>query len=176
MGNRNSSAQSNEALSPETKAAVADNVSGIFLSEGLQKSMVSDFQSEVLKEEWKSRQKFVLAKSNQRIVADEQRKQELEKKLSVWKEQDTRVHERLDERLDELKTQFSETELEIRHDASRIQSKIGQGPKTGKGNECIDQRVNLSSCFKSGIKNNPLVCDPFLDALENCVQKAITSN
>jgi hypothetical protein len=91
--------------------------------------MVSDFQSEILKEEWESRQKFVLAKSNQRILAEEQRKQDLEKKLSAWKEQDTRVHERLDERLDELKTQFSEAEVEVRHDASRIQSKIGQGPK-----------------------------------------------
>lgn len=184
MGNRSSSAKQSVGTTASASGVVdpsndngieevAADTSGVFLSQDLQKKVIHDFQSVVLKEEWEKRQKSILAQNNKRVMAAEKRKADLEQKLEAWRNHDKKLHEKLDTKIDELNSRFADSAVELKYDTDRLEKKIGQGPKFGTGNACLNARADLANCYKNSA--DPLACDEFIEALERCVKKTVLS-
>mmetsp|Transcript_13694 Transcript_13694/g.28198 ORF Transcript_13694/g.28198 Transcript_13694/m.28198 type:complete len:178 (-) Transcript_13694:206-739(-) len=176
MGNRASSQKQPEAGTADARNddQSATEESGVYLSKDFQEKVLKDFQSKVLKEEWESRQRNIMIASNERIARDEQRKAELDQKLEVWKDHNTNVHAQLDSKVDSLKARFTDLEVELRYDVSRLEStSLGLGPKFGRGEACVSARADLAACLKE--TDDFMKCDRFIDILEHCTKKTVMS-
>lgn len=171
MGN---SASARVADGEQHVEVTATEDSVVYLSEDLQAKIVGDFQSKNLKDEWESRQRSILAASNERVARDEQRRAELDQKLGVWRSQNESTQSQLDTKIDGLNSRFADLSVEIQHDASRIERKIGANPKFGRGDICLNARAQVSACLKEC--DNIRKCDGFVDILENCAKKAVTNH
>lgn len=87
----------------------------------LKDKILQDFQSTVLKEEWEKRQKFLLAKNNQRRLDDYQFQEALKERMAVVRQQQASIQSQLDEKTQALQARFADVSIGAQHDAERLE-------------------------------------------------------
>jgi len=83
--------------------------------------ILQDFQSTVLKEEWEKRQKYLMAKNNQRRMEDFQFQEALKERMAAVRQQQTAVNAQLDEKAEALQARFANVSVALQHDADRLE-------------------------------------------------------
>mmetsp|Transcript_22604 Transcript_22604/g.31562 ORF Transcript_22604/g.31562 Transcript_22604/m.31562 type:complete len:167 (+) Transcript_22604:127-627(+) len=163
MGNRGSKTTADESSG-----------SGTSLSPGLQSKVVEDFQSTVLKEEWEKRQKYLLARGNERKINELQRQEHLEQQMEAFQEQNAKVQEQLDAQMDTSKARFADMIVEMQHDAKRLEDTYVHGSnKNQKQQPCTFERANLTVCLKNTESSSPSACDELMEAMDRCVKRSL---
>jgi len=79
----------------------------------------------------------------------------------------------LDDRVDALNAKFSDLQAAVRYDVGKLENKVGNVPKFGKGDQCLDVRGALVRCYKEQEKGDVRKCDGIMDAMERCVKQAV---
>ena len=95
---------------------------------------MKDFQSKILREEWEERQKQILLQANDRIFHEEKKRKDMEERYTKWKEANEAKHASLDEKINNLKSSFRDTEFALKYDLNALQEKMGSGPKVRSWN------------------------------------------
>mmetsp|Transcript_16759 Transcript_16759/g.23662 ORF Transcript_16759/g.23662 Transcript_16759/m.23662 type:complete len:172 (-) Transcript_16759:188-703(-) len=168
MGNKASTSATEESLE-------SSSGSGTSLSPGLQTKVIEDFQSTVLKEEWEKRQKYVLARGNERKIKELQRQEQLEQQMTAFQEQNKKVQDQLDNKIDATKAQFVDTMVEMQHDAKRLEDTYtSKNKKFQQEQPCTFERANLTVCLNGSSKGtSPTQCDDLMEAMDRCVKRSL---
>lgn len=81
------------------------------------------------------------------------------------------VHDKLDERMNDVKSKLASLEVEVSHDVDRLAKKFQGGSNSER--VCLDDRVKLSQCFNA--LGDSRECEVFAKKLEKCVTGAMAS-
>lgn len=130
--------------------------------------VLQDFQSKVLKGEWEKRQKYMMARGNQRRIEDLKREEALKEHMENFRAQNEKVHRQLDERIDKQQNRFSDTKFAMNYDLKRMGNSYSNR-EFEESKPCLTQRTSVAVCFK----NDPKLCGDFMEALDQCVGKSL---
>jgi exonuclease VII large subunit len=140
--------------------------------------ILQDFQSSVLKQEWEKRQKLILAKSNERRLADYQFQEALKERMQHIRQHHAQIQQRLDEKTEALQARFADVTVELQHDAARLREQhLSSSSKQPTGSQpgCVDVRTKLATCYEENVSNSK-ICDGYVEALNVCMQKRLLAS
>ena len=93
------------------------------------------------------------------------------KQLEAWASRNTE----LDNRIEDLRAQFSDGKVALEYDAKNVAEVLGKNQAWKKEMPCLGQRAHWIDCQKKyALDSRP--CDAYVDALEKCVNEAVIRN
>lgn len=179
MGNKNSVAntsQEQETQQHNDQNNRSSDISGVFLAQNFQEEIVQTFQSKAIQKEFELFQAKMITSHNETVSRDDQQRQVLQRDLNTWREGNAQMQTSLDERIDAVRAKFSDTEVGFKYDLGKMEETMKKkARKLGNTeNACINSRNELARCFNE--VKDVRICDGFVEALERCAQKMVTSS
>jgi hypothetical protein len=170
MGGKSSKeASTANARLPEDESAPISE-SAVVLEENLQKKILQDFQSTVIKQEWEKRQQYFLAKNSQRRLGDLEFQEALNQRMAAVRQQQASVQKQLDEKAEALQARFADISIGLKHDADKLEKEnLSIQPRTGSSQPCLNVRKKLASCYKRN-QGEPSNCDALVNELGACIE------
>ena len=133
------------------------------------------FESQILQNEWSKYRTLHLQRHQQREHEASERAAEIQQKIDEFTAQAKKVHDELDNMLDNAKSKLVDLEVEVGHDVDRLSKKF-EGKisnKTPEG-QCLDVRAELTHCYNT-LKDSG-ECQVFAQKLDQCVTKALDTS
>jgi exonuclease VII large subunit len=150
---------------------------------------VRDFQSKVLQEEWNKFGISVLHRRNERLQMVQEKMAENQQRRSVQAAERQLRMQSMDAALDGMRAKFADQATALSYDAEQLLQKFGAqqqqtttttaktggattADKDSKPLPCLGQRAHWMDCQKKyAADSRP--CNPYVQALEECVQRTI---
>ena len=127
-----------------------------------------------MQNEWSKYRTLHLQRHQQREYDASVRAVEVQQKIDEFTAQAKKVHEQLDEMLDNAKSKLVDLEVEVGHDVDRLSKKFeGKIHKRPEG-QCLDVRAELTHCYNT-LKDSG-ECQIFVQKLDKCVTKSLDSS
>lgn len=126
----------------------------------------------MIQAEWDKYRKLHLQRREQRETSSALREEEIQRQMEALRSQAAAVHGHLDEAIDAAKSRLVDLEVEVGHDAGRLDARF-QGGDAAPAGKCLDVRADLSHCYDT-LKDGG-ECRVFAQRLEQCVTEALKS-
>ena len=106
-----------------------------------------------------------------------EQKATLQRQMEQFREQNKSLQTQLDQKIESSEDRFTDTANVVEFDAERLEKSYLTNTSlqaSKKEIPCFSERANIAACYNDN-KKQPLVCDPFIEALADCANKVITA-
>jgi hypothetical protein len=138
----------------------------LFVSE----RMAQEFNNEQIAKLFGKQMEKLGERRAETIKAHVQQRTELEEHMGKFREQNNQIQQQLDQKIESIEDRFTDMANVVEYDVTRLDKKYLGGKKQDSQIVCLDERVNVATCYKESGN-----CDSFIEALSECASKSITS-
>ena len=134
-------------------------------------TIIHEFQSKVLKEEWEKHQKHLIIQGSKLRSESHRVMEDIDKQMNEFRIRDSLQQQQLDERAEDLQAKFADINTELQFDANRIDRKLASMIFKGETEPpCLGSRTKVALCFQDAKGSS---CDDYLKELERCVKETV---
>lgn len=139
--------------------------------------MAQEYNNEQIVKMFGKQMEKIGEKRSEMLKATLEQKATLQRQMEQFREQNKSLQQQLDQSIESLEDRFTDTANAVEFDAERLEkSYLGTKSLSASKKDipCFSERSNIAACFTDN-KKQPLVCDPFIEALTECANKVITA-